>query len=267
MKFTVIVLAFFFVVTSAATYGFGQLQPYRSEFVYCHDNSLEVDGLMTQEDWKQIRKRPIRSIHTLGNPDPELFEDSAILKGVREIILLSSKENSLALNAISRNCPHVEELAISQTFPLTETDMKHLSQLKQLFFLEISNDMPSCASFAAAVSPKLTRLILENTRVVTAPSSCQINLPVLSYFSLRRSKISQGFIEGLNAPNLEEVSLSRVWGEPGTFQSFSRFHKLKRVFAYNMPQSSITDLEDLQRVCPGLKVVFGDSSESHQFQQ
>lgn len=265
MKFTMNALALSFVVATTAAHGFGQQQPYRSDFVYCHNDSLEVDGLITTEDWKQIRERPVRSVHTLGNPDPELFENPTSLKGVREAILLSSSDNSKALSALAKNFPNLEELAISQTPPLTETDMKNLDQLNQLFFLEICTDMPDCASFAAALPPKLKRLLLEDTKVVSA-SSCRISLPELTYFGLRRSKLSQKFIEGLNAPNLEEVSLSRVWAEPGTFQSFARFPKLKRVFAYNMPQSSITDLEDLQRVCPGLKVVFGDSSEAHTFQ-
>lgn len=265
MKFTMNALALSFIIATAAAYGFGQQQPYRSDFVYCHNDSLEVDGLITTEDWKQIRERPVHSVHTLGNPDPDLFENPTSLKGVREVILISSSDNSKALSALARNFPNLEELAISQSAPLTETDMRNLDQLNQLFFLEICNDMPDCKSFAAAVPPKLTRLLLEDTRVVSA-SSCSISLPALTYFSLRRSKLSQGFIEGLNAPNLEEVSLSRVWADPGTFQSFAKFPKLKRVFAYNMPQSSTIDLQDLQRVCPGLKVVFGDSSESHTLQ-
>lgn len=261
MKFTTYALALSLFFSSAAAYGFGQ-QQYRSDFVFCHDTSLEVEGPITTEDWKEIRKRPVQSVHTLGSADPELFGNPGNLKGVREIILISSSDNSKALNDIAGNFPNLEELAVSQTAPLTATDMRNIDRLNQLFFLEICTEMPGCSSFAAAIPPKLKRLLLENTGVTSA-TSCRLNLPVLTYFGLRKSKLSKSFIEGLDAPNLEEVSLSRVWAEPGTFQSFAKFPKLKRVFAYNMPQSSMVDLEDLQRVCPKTKVVFGDSSGSN----
>ncbi|MBX9686425.1 MAG: hypothetical protein K2X27_06955 [Candidatus Obscuribacterales bacterium] len=260
MKFKMTSLALSFLIAGGAAHSFGEkAQPYRSDFVYCHDSSLEVEGPVTAEDWQQIRKHPVRTVHTLGNADPDLFENPTNLKGVREAILMSTADNSKALSSLAKNFPNLEELAVSQPAPLTQADMRNIHQMNQLFFLEICNDVPDCASFAASLPPNLKRLLLENTGVAAA-STCRVNLPALTYFSLRKSKMSQKFLEGLNAPNLEEVSLSRVWGEPGTFQSFARFPKLKRVFAYNMPQSAITDLQDLQRVCPSMSVVIGDST-------
>jgi hypothetical protein len=259
LKFTAGALALSLLIAGSAAFGFGQPKPYRSDFVSCHDISLEVDGPMTIEDWREIIKRPVQSVHTLGDADPSLFENPKNLKSVREIILISSSTNAKALGDIANNFPNLEELAVSQTAPLTEADMRNVDRLNELFFLEICTEMPSCSSFAAAIPPKLKRLLLENTRVVSSPT-CRLSLPVLTYFGLRRSKLSKGFVDGLDAPNLEEVSLSRVLAEPGAFQSFAKFPKLKRVFAYNMPHASIVELDLLQQACPRMKVVLADSS-------
>jgi hypothetical protein len=172
---------------------------------------------------------------------------------------MSSSDSAKSLRDLANNFPDIEELAVSQLAPLTEADLQCIHRFSHLFFLEVCNDMPSCASFAAAVPPTLNRLLLEDTTISSAPS-CRINLPALTYFSLRRSKLSKGFLAGLDAPELEEVSLSRVWAEPDAFKLFNRFPKLKRIFAYNMPQSSQMELAQLQTLNPKLKIVVSTAS-------
>lgn len=240
-----------FIASALAAYAFGQ-QAYRSEFVRFHEGSLEADGPLTKDDWSEIAKRSVQSVHMLGD-SVNLFENPMLLKGVREVIIISG-DSAKALRDLANNFPNIEELAVSQPVPLTEADMQNIHRLTHLFFLEVCTEMPSCASFAATVSPKLKRLLLENTSIVSAPS-CKINLPELTYFGLRRSKLSKGFLTGLDAPELEEVSLSRVWAEPEAFKLLTRFPKLKRVFAYNMPQSSVVELTQVQALNPKLKVV------------
>lgn len=259
MKFSRSVLLLLCIFSVPIAYGFGQ-PPYRSEFVRFHDGSLEVDGPLTKDDWTEIGKRSVHSVHMLGESDVSLFETPNFLKGLREVILLSSSDSAKSLRDLANNYPNIEELAVSQVAPLTEADMQCIHRLNHLFFLEICNDMPSCSSLAAAVPPTLKRLLLENTSIVSAPN-CRINLPALTYFGLRRSKLSKGFLAGLDAPELEEVSLSRVWGEPDALKSFARFPKLKRLFAYNMPQSSLVDLQQLEAINPKLKIVVATSKE------
>lgn len=253
MKFAKSILLLFCISSTLAAFGFGQ-QAYRSEFVRFHDGSLEVDGPLTKEDWSEISKRSVQSVHMLGDSDASLFENPALLKGVREVILIPSGDSAKPLRDLANSYPNIEELAVSQMVPLTEADMQSIHRLSHLFFLEVCTDMPSCSSFAAAVPQKLKRLLLENTSIVSA-SSCRISLPELTYLGLRRSKLSKAFLTGLEAPQLEEVSLSRVWAEPDAFKLFTRFPKLKRLFAYNMPQSSLMELEQLQLLNPKLKVV------------
>lgn len=246
-------LLLFCMSSTLVTYGFGQ-QAYRSEFVRFHDGSLEVDGPLTTDDWNEINKRSVHSVHMLGDSDVSLFENPNRLKSVREVILISSADTAKALRDLANNFPNIEELAVSQPAPLTEADMQCIHRLSRLYFLEICTGMPNCASFAAAVPPGLKRLLLENTSIVSEPS-CRISLPALTYFGLRRSKLSKGFLAGLEAPELEEISLSRVWAEPDAFKLLTRFPKLKRLFAYNMPQSSLVDLQQLQALNPKLKIV------------
>lgn len=253
LKFAKSILLLLCISSTLAAYGFGQ-QAYRSEFVRFHDGSLEVDGPLTKDDWSEIGKRTVQSVHMLGDAEASLFENPTLLKGVREVILIPSGDSAKPLRDLANGYPNIEELAVSQMVPLTEADMQNIHRLNHLFFLEVCTEMPSCASFAAAVPPKLKRLLLESTSVVSEPS-CRINLPELTYLSLRRSKLSKAFLAGLEAPELEEVSLSRVWAEPAAFKLFTRFPKLKRLFAYNMPQSSVMELEQLQTLNPKLKVV------------
>lgn len=253
MKISKILFLLFCISSSLAAYGFGQ-QAYRSDSVRFHDGSLEVEGPLTQNDWTEINKRSVHSVHMLGDSDVSLFENPNSLKDLREVILMSSSDNAKSLRDLANNYPNVEELAVNQLAPLTEADLQCIHRFKHLFFLEVCNDMPSCSSFAAAVPPTLKRLLLEDTSISSAPS-CRVSLPALTYFSLRRSKLSKGFLAGLEAPELEEVSLSRVWAEPDAFKLFNRFPKLKRIFAYNMPQSAQVELSQLQTVNPKLKIV------------
>lgn len=224
-----------------------------------HDGSLEVEGALSENDKNELSKRPVHSVHLLSSSELSLFENPNFLKGIREVILISSNDSSKLLRDLANNYPNIEELAVSQVAPLTEADMQNIHRFKHLFFLEVCNDMPSCSSFAAAAPPTLKRLLLEDTAIASAPS-CQINLPELTYFSLRRSKLSKGFLAGLNAPELEEVSLSRVWAEPDAFKSFNRFPKLKRIFAYSMPQSAQVQLAQLQTLNPKLKIVIASAN-------
>ena len=253
MRLTTFLSLLLFISSTLAAYGFGN-QPYRSDSVRFHEGSLEVEGPLTQNDWNEINKRSVHSVHMLVDSDVPLFEKPNSLKGLREVILMSSIDSSKSLRDLANNYPNIEELAISQAAPLTDADMQNIHRFNHLFFLEVSNDMPSCASFAAAVPATLRRLLLEDTSIVSA-ASCRINLPALTYFRLRRSKLSKGFLLGLDAPQLEEVSLSRVWAEHDTFKLFNRFPKLKRIFAYNMPQSSQTALAELQALNPKLEIV------------
>jgi hypothetical protein len=259
LRLTRFILLLFCVSSTLAVYGFGQ-QPYRSESVRFHDGSLEVEGPLTETDWKEINKRSVSSVHVLGSSDVSLFENPNSLKGLREVILMPSCDSAKSLRDLANNFPNIEELAVNQLGPLSEADLQAIHRLGHLFFLELCNDMPSCASFAAAVPPTLKRLLLEDTSITSAPS-CRINLPALTYFSLRRSKLSKGFLSGLDAPELEEVSLSRVWAEPDAIKLFNRFPKLKRIFAYNMPQSSQLDLAQLQTLNPKIKVVVATTGD------
>jgi hypothetical protein len=250
-------LFLYFASFTLAAYGFGQQQPYRSESVRFHDGSLEVEGPLTDVDWNEINKRTVHSVHMLCGSEVPVFENRNCLKGMREVILLSSSDNARSLRDLSNNYPNIEELAVSQVAPITEADIQCIHRFNHLFFLEVCNDTPP--SFSTAIPPTLQRLLLEDTSI-TAAQSCRVNLPVLTNFSLRRSKLSKGFLAGLNAPELEEVSLSRVWAEPDAFKLFSRFPKLQRIFAYNMPQSAQVDLAQLQTLNPKLKIVVASTS-------
>lgn len=194
----------------------------------------------------------------LGNFDVDLFENANTLKGVKEVILISSGDTAKSLRDLATNYPNIEQLAVSQMAPLADADLQCIHQFKNLSFLEIATDVPSCTSFAAAVPPTLKRLLLENTSVTSA-ASCHIALPALNYFSLRRSKLSKGFLAGFDAPDLEEVSLSHVWAEHDAFKLFSRFPKLKRVFAYDMPQSAQNALAEFQTLNPKVKVIIAST--------
>lgn len=257
MRFCRFIALILLLTSTLAAYGFGQ-QPYRSDAVKFHDGSLEVEAPPSDDDWKEINKRAVHSVHMLSASDVSLFENPNSLKGLKEVILIASTDCAKSLRDLSNNHPSIEELAVSQMAPLTEADLQCIHRFKNLSFLEISTDLPGCASFAAAAPPTLKRLLLENTTITSTPS-CHISLPTLNFFSLRRSKLSKGFLAGLDTPELEEVSLSHVWAEHDAFKMFNRFPKLKRIFAYNMPQSSQLGLAELQALNPKLKVVVANT--------
>ncbi len=259
MRFTKYILLLLFFSSTLAAYGFGQ-QPYHSDAVRIHDGELEVEGPPSDADWQEIKKRPVHSIHILGSADMDLFDNPNTFKGIKEVILISSIDTAGSLRDLSINYPNIEELAVSQMAPLTEADLQCIHRFKNLFFLEVSTDVPSSASFAAAIPTSLKRLLLENTSITSAASS-HIVLPSLNYFSLRRSKLSKGFLAGFDAPELEEVSLSHVWAEHDAFKLFNRFPKLKRIFAYDMPQSSQNALAELQTLNPKLKIIVASTGK------
>jgi hypothetical protein len=216
-------------------------------FSYGDYDQLRADRPLAVSEIKEYRRAKILNVFT--GADVGLFDKPGRFSNLK-IVTLDSPANEHMLESLARNYKHIGALCISQSSPLSASEMSLLPNFKGLAELELHCTLSEPTRLKEFLPLGLWSMWLSQT--------CELpRLSRLDSLTVADCSVSADFMKHLDAPNLTQLELSFAAVDDDVLESLSKFHHLKLL---SLPSSCRGQRERIRKFTSARVAIDGDGS-------
>lgn len=221
---------------------------------------LSIYGSLSGKDFEEIKQLKVGRLNLQEGADSGILSKEGLFPDV-SFVCLSDRANLTALRLLYENQRQITSLVIEQEEVLGDEAIELLACFKSLTYLQLSCPLESPELLIGCLPDSIEFVNLFGTGVGSIASQHPRRLSRLKRISLNEP-ISSVFMNGLQAPRLEELNLHGKM-EKGCIKNVFRFHNL-HYLTFNREAPPIDDLYRLANGSPpgGLVVSYhGENKE------